>query len=109
MEEWLRIGGYVGSMLTSMIAAGASAVYWVDKRSKRRRLEDYLKARKERSPVPAGLAGIGARVERAARMSTNWPAVSFQNSVPRGAAPHSTTNDARMAAWSVARPCTRCR
>ena len=53
MEEWLRIGAYVGSMLTSMIAAGASAVYWVDKRSKRRRLEDYLKARKERSPHEA--------------------------------------------------------
>ena len=53
MEEWLRMGGYVGSMLTSMIAAGASAVYWVDKRSKRRRLEDYLKARKERSPHEA--------------------------------------------------------
>ena len=46
MEEWLRIGAYVGSMLTSMIAAGASAVYWVDKRSKRRRLEDYLKGRR---------------------------------------------------------------
>jgi hypothetical protein len=53
MEEWLRIGAYVGSMLTSMIAAGASAVYWVDRRSKRRRLEDYLKARKERSPHEA--------------------------------------------------------
>ena len=53
MEEWLRIGGYIGSMLTSMIAAGASAVYWVDKRSKRRRLEDYLKARKERFPHEA--------------------------------------------------------
>ena len=51
--EWLRIGAYVGSMLTSMIAAGASAVYWMDKRSKRRRLEDYLKARKERSPHEA--------------------------------------------------------
>src|SRR5262249_10299517 len=53
MEEWLRIGAYVGSMLTSMIAAGASAGYWADKRSKRRRLEDHLKARKERSPHEA--------------------------------------------------------
>src|SRR5215813_12821449 len=40
-------------MLTSMIAAGASAAYWADKRSKRRRLEDHLKARKERSPHEA--------------------------------------------------------
>ncbi|WP_076867064.1 hypothetical protein [Bradyrhizobium mercantei] len=50
MEHWLRIGANVASILTSIIAAGASIVFWVSKRSKRTRLENYLKAKKEKSP-----------------------------------------------------------
>jgi hypothetical protein len=50
MEEWLRIGASIGSILTSIIAAGASLVYWAGKRSRRVRLENYLKAKKEKSP-----------------------------------------------------------
>jgi hypothetical protein len=50
MEEWLRIGASIASILTSMIAAGASFAYWANKRSKRTRLENYLKAKKEKSP-----------------------------------------------------------
>ena len=46
MEEWLRIGANIASILTSIIAAGASVVYWANKRSKRTRLERYLKAKK---------------------------------------------------------------
>jgi hypothetical protein len=53
MEEWLRIGASIGSILTSMIAAGASIVYWANKRSKRARLESYLRTKKERSPDEA--------------------------------------------------------
>ena len=53
MEEWLRIGANIASILTSIIAAGASVVYWANKRSKRTRLERYLKAKKERSPDDA--------------------------------------------------------
>ena len=53
MEEWLRIGANIASILTSIIAAGASVVYWANKRSKRTRLERYLKAKKERSPNEA--------------------------------------------------------
>ena len=53
MEEWLRIGANIASILTSIIAAGASVVYWANKRSKRTRLETYLKAKKERSPNEA--------------------------------------------------------
>jgi hypothetical protein len=51
MEEWLRIGANIASILTSVIAATASIVYWVHKRSRRTRLESYLKAKKERSPA----------------------------------------------------------
>jgi hypothetical protein len=50
MEEWLRIGANIASILTSIIAAGASVVYWANKRSGRARLESYLKAKKEKSP-----------------------------------------------------------
>jgi hypothetical protein len=50
MEEWLRMGASIGSILTSIIAAGASIVYWANKRSRRIRLESYLKAKKEKSP-----------------------------------------------------------
>ncbi|MCC8954614.1 hypothetical protein H8B02_14545 [Bradyrhizobium sp. Pear77] len=50
MEEWLRVGANVASILTSIIAAGASVVFWASKRSKRTRLENYLKAKKEKSP-----------------------------------------------------------
>ena len=46
MEEWLRIGANIASILTSIIAAGASIVFWANKRSKRTRLERYLKAKK---------------------------------------------------------------
>ena len=53
MEEWLRIGANIASILTSIIAAGASIVFWANKRSKRTRLERYLKAKKERSPNEA--------------------------------------------------------
>lgn len=34
----------VASILTAVIAAGASVYLWCDKRGKRKRLEDYLKA-----------------------------------------------------------------
>ena len=50
MEEWLRIGAFIGSILTSIIATGASFVFWASKRSRRVRLEQYLKAKKEKSP-----------------------------------------------------------
>ena len=50
MAEWLRIGANIASILTAVIAAGASIFYWASKRSKRIRLENYLKAKKERSP-----------------------------------------------------------
>jgi hypothetical protein len=50
MEEWLRMGASIASILTSIIAAGASVVYWASKRSKRTRLESYLRAKKEKSP-----------------------------------------------------------
>jgi len=53
MEEWLRIGASIGSILTSMIAAGASIVYWANKRSKRARLERYLREKREISPDEA--------------------------------------------------------
>ena len=53
MAEWLRIGANIASILTSIIAAGASIVFWANKRSKRTRLERYLKAKKERSPNEA--------------------------------------------------------
>jgi hypothetical protein len=49
MEEWLshrrkhRLG-------PDIIAAGASVVYWANKRSRRTRLENYLRAKKEKSP-----------------------------------------------------------
>ena len=49
MEEWLREGASIGSILTSIIAVGASLVYWAGKRSRRVRLEQYLKAKKEKS------------------------------------------------------------
>jgi hypothetical protein len=53
LEEWLRIGASIASILTSIIAAGASFAYWANKRSKRTRLERYLKAKRETSPAEA--------------------------------------------------------
>jgi hypothetical protein len=50
MEEWLRMGASIASMLTSIIAAGAAVVYWANKRSRRTRLENYLRAKKHKSP-----------------------------------------------------------
>jgi len=49
MEEWLRTGASIASILASIIAAGASIVYWANKRSRRTRLENYLKAKNEKS------------------------------------------------------------
>src|SRR5262249_28234471 len=43
-------GANIASILTAVIAAGASIVYWASKRSRRIRLENYLKEKKEKSP-----------------------------------------------------------
>ena len=51
--EWLRIGANIASILTSIIATGASFAYWASKRSKRTRLESYLKAKSDKSPNEA--------------------------------------------------------
>ena len=53
MEEWLRVGANIASILTAVIAATASIVYWMHKRSRRARLESYLKAQKEKFPTEA--------------------------------------------------------
>jgi hypothetical protein len=53
MSEWLRIGANIASILTTMIAAGASIVFWANRRSKRVRLENYLKAKKQKDPDEA--------------------------------------------------------
>jgi hypothetical protein len=53
VEEWLRIAANIASILTSIIAAAAAVVYWLNKRSRRARLESYLKAKKEKSPTEA--------------------------------------------------------
>ncbi|MBR0933889.1 hypothetical protein [Bradyrhizobium jicamae] len=50
MEEWLRICANIASILTSIIAAGASIAFWANRRSRRMRLENYLKAKKRKSP-----------------------------------------------------------
>jgi hypothetical protein len=50
MEEWLRVGASIASIVTSIIAAGASIVFWANKRSRRTRLETYLKAKRDESP-----------------------------------------------------------
>jgi hypothetical protein len=50
MEEWLRVGASIASIVTSIIAAGASIVFWANKRSRRARLENYLKAKRDKSP-----------------------------------------------------------
>jgi aromatic ring hydroxylase len=53
VAEWLRIAANFASILTSIIAVAASVVYWMNKRSRRVRLESYLKAKKEKSPTEA--------------------------------------------------------
>ena len=53
MQEWFRIAANIGSILTSIIAVAASIVYWVNRRSRRVRLESYLKAKKEKSSTEA--------------------------------------------------------
>ena len=53
MEEWLRVAANIASILTSIIAIAASIVYWANKRSRRVRLESYLKAKKEKSSTEA--------------------------------------------------------
>ncbi len=53
MEEWLRVGANIASILTSIIAAIASIAYWLNKRSKRTRLESYLRAKRQTSPTEA--------------------------------------------------------
>jgi hypothetical protein len=64
MEEWLRIAANIASILTTMIAAAASIVFWANKRSRRTRLENYLKDEKQKSPdeafsVPRLMADLG--------------------------------------------------
>lgn len=39
----------IASVLTAVIASGASAYLWCDKRGKRKRLEDYLKTKRGRA------------------------------------------------------------
>lgn len=53
MEEWLRVGANIASILTSIIAAVAAVAYWLNRRSRRTRLESYLKAKKQKSPTEA--------------------------------------------------------
>ena len=53
MEEWLRIAANIASILTSIIAVAASTIYWLNKRSRRVRLESYLKVKKEKSSTEA--------------------------------------------------------
>jgi hypothetical protein len=53
LEEWLRIAANIASILTTMIAAAASIIFWANKRSRRTRLEDYLKDKKQKSPDEA--------------------------------------------------------
>jgi aromatic ring hydroxylase len=53
VAEWLRIAANFASILTSIVAVAASVVYWMNKRSRRVRLESYLKAKKEKSPTEA--------------------------------------------------------
>ena len=53
MRDWLRVAANIASILTSIAAVTASIVYWVNRRSKRVRLENYLKAKKEKSPTEA--------------------------------------------------------
>jgi hypothetical protein len=53
VEEWLRVGANIASILTSIIAAAASVTYWLNRRSRRTRLENYLKTKKQKSPTEA--------------------------------------------------------
>ena len=53
MSEWLRIGANFASILTSIIALTASIMFWVSRRSRRRRLENYLKAKRQKSATEA--------------------------------------------------------
>jgi hypothetical protein len=53
MEEGLRIAANIASILTTMLAAAASIVFWGNKRSRRTRLENYLKDKKQKSPDEA--------------------------------------------------------
>jgi hypothetical protein len=53
VRDWLRVAANIASILTSIAAVTASIVYWVNRRSKRVRLENYLKAKKEKSPTEA--------------------------------------------------------
>jgi hypothetical protein len=50
MKEWLQMLASMASILTSIIAAGASLYYWASKRSTRLRLENYLKNEKAKDP-----------------------------------------------------------
>ena len=64
MEQWLRIAANIASILTTVIAATASIVFWANKRAKRARLETYLKDKKQTSPdeafsVPRLMADLG--------------------------------------------------
>ncbi len=40
----------LASILTAVVAAGAAIYYWCDARSKKKRLEQYLKAEHEKNP-----------------------------------------------------------
>src|ERR1700761_7590418 len=53
MDTWIRIAANIASILTSIIAAGASIMFWANRRSKRTRLEQYLKGKKQTSPDEA--------------------------------------------------------
>jgi aromatic ring hydroxylase len=64
MGEWLRIAANIASILTTVIAATASILFWANKRSRRSRLERYLRDKKQTSPdeafsVPRLMADLG--------------------------------------------------
>src|SRR5215813_6053314 len=50
MDDFLPVLANIASILTAMIAAGASAYLWMDRRSKRLRLEAYLKDEQAKNP-----------------------------------------------------------
>jgi hypothetical protein len=74
VKDLLQMLASIASILTATIAAGASLYFWIDRKRKRQKLEDYLRAEHTKSPkeyrsVTRIMADLGLTEDEILRVS----------------------------------------
>ena len=49
-SDYIELAANWSAIMTAVIAFGASVLYWIDRWTKRKRLESYLKSEKDKGP-----------------------------------------------------------